>query len=30
VLEAVKHATGTFSAGLSQGDEQTVVLLRRR
>jgi sigma-B regulation protein RsbU (phosphoserine phosphatase) len=29
VLEAVKAATGTFSAGLPQGDDQTVVLLRR-
>jgi hypothetical protein len=30
VLEAVKDATGTFLAGLPQGGDQTVVLLRRR
>jgi serine phosphatase RsbU (regulator of sigma subunit) len=30
VLEAIQAATGTFSAGLPQGDDQTLVLLRRR
>jgi serine phosphatase RsbU (regulator of sigma subunit) len=29
VLEAVQSATGSFSAGLPQGDDQTLVLLRR-
>ncbi len=29
LLEAVQSATGSFSAGLPQGDDQTVVLLRR-
>jgi hypothetical protein len=29
VLEAVQAATGGFSAGLPQGDDQTLVLLRR-
>jgi len=29
VLEAVQSATGAFSAGLPQGDDQTLVLLRR-
>lgn len=29
VLEAIQSATGTFSAGLPQGDDQTLVLLRR-
>jgi serine phosphatase RsbU (regulator of sigma subunit) len=29
MLEAVQSATGTFSAGLPQGDDQTLVLLRR-
>jgi phosphoserine phosphatase RsbU/P len=30
VLEAIQAATGSFSAGLPQGDDQTLVLLRRR
>jgi sigma-B regulation protein RsbU (phosphoserine phosphatase) len=30
LLEAIQIATGTFSAGLPQGDDQTLVLLRRR
>jgi sigma-B regulation protein RsbU (phosphoserine phosphatase) len=29
VLEAVQSSTGSFSAGLPQGDDQTLVLLRR-
>jgi sigma-B regulation protein RsbU (phosphoserine phosphatase) len=29
VLEAIQGATGSFSAGLPQGDDQTLVLLRR-
>ena len=29
LMEAVKDATGAFSAGLPQGDDQTLVLLRR-
>ena len=29
VLEAIQSATGSFSAGLPQGDDQTLVLLRR-
>jgi serine phosphatase RsbU (regulator of sigma subunit) len=29
LLEAVQSATGSFSAGLPQGDDQTLVLLRR-
>jgi sigma-B regulation protein RsbU (phosphoserine phosphatase) len=29
ILEAVKAATASFSAGLPQGDDQTLVLLRR-
>jgi phosphoserine phosphatase RsbU/P len=30
LLEAIQTATGSFSAGLPQGDDQTLVLLRRR
>ena len=30
LLEAIQAATGRFSAGLPQGDDQTLVLLRRR
>ena len=30
ILEAIQAATGSFSAGLPQGDDQTLVLLRRR
>jgi len=30
LLEAIQAATGSFSAGLPQGDDQTLVLLRRR
>jgi phosphoserine phosphatase RsbU/P len=30
LLEAIQSATGSFSAGLPQGDDQTLVLLRRR
>ena len=30
VLEAIQIATGSFCAGLPQGDDQTLVLLRRR
>ncbi|MBV8199228.1 MAG: hypothetical protein JOZ15_01260, partial [Acidobacteria bacterium] len=29
VLQAIQSATGGFSAGLPQGDDQTLVLLRR-
>jgi len=29
MLEAVQAATASFSAGLPQGDDQTLVLLRR-
>ena len=30
LLEAIQTATGSFSAGLPQGDDQTLVLLRRQ
>ena len=30
LLEAIQTATGSFAAGLPQGDDQTLVLLRRR
>ena len=29
LIEAITHALGEFSQGLPQGDDQTLVLLRR-